>query len=391
MKILFLDWKGFGNEDVITLLKEKGHAVTKILYDIKLTEEEAFSKEFKEVLSKSTFDFLFSFNYYPVVSNCCEGAGLKYAAWVYDSPYIHLYSYTVPNSCNYIFVFDYGVYEEFQLENIKTVYYMPLAVSGKRLSSIYNTPKMKKKHECEVAFVGSMYSEAKHQLYDKFKGVDEFTKGYLDGIINAQLKVYGYNFLQEVMIDSVLEQMQKVYPTNPNDPTIATPEYIYAEYVLARQVTALERQQVIELISERFETNLYTNNQMLQVGKANNRGKIDYYDEMPFVFMNAKINLNITLKSIRTGIPLRAMDIMGCGGFLISNYQQELFEYFKPDQEFVYYEDYGDLMEKTAFYLEHDEHRRAIAQAGCRNIMENHTYEKRLMAILDVIGSNGEK
>ncbi len=385
MKILFLDWKGLGNEDVITLFKQKGYAVTKISYDIKLTDEEAFSKEFKNILSKNTFDFLFSFNYYPIVSNCCKEAGLKYVAWVYDSPYIHLYSYTVPNSCNYIFVFDYGVYEEFQQENIKTVYYLPLAVAEKRMSCLYNTAQMRKRHECEVAFVGSMYSEAKHQLYDKFKGVDDFTKGYLDGIINAQLKIYGYNFLQDVMTDHVLEQMQKVYPTNPNDPTIATPEYIYAEYVLARQVTALERKQVIELLSERFDTSLYTNDQALQVGKAHNKGKIDYYDEMPFVFMNAKINLNITLKSIKTGIPLRVMDIMGCGGFLISNYQQELFEYFTPDKEFVYYADYGDLMEKTAFYLEHDDLRQAIAQAGCKNIRENHTYEKRLSAILEVI------
>lgn len=385
MKILFLDWKGYGNEDVIEHFKLKGYSVTKISYDIRDSDEDIFLKEFKTRLSQSSYDFLFSFNYYPLVSDCCEKAGLKYVAWVYDSPYIHLYSYTVPNSCNYIFVFDYGIYEEFQKGNIRTVYYLPLAVSEKRLSHIYNTNKMRNKHECEVAFVGSLYSEEKHQLYEKFKHIDEFTKGYLDGIIAAQLKVYGYNFLQEVMTEEVVAQMQKAYPTNPNDSTIATPEYIYAQYVLARQVTALERRQIIERVSEKFKTHLYTVEDKLQIGKAFNMGKVDYYDEMPYVFMNATVNLNITLKSIQTGIPLRAMDIMGCGGFLLSNYQPELFEYFIPEKEFVYYENYDDLMDKTAFYLKHDDLRKKIAASGCENVRKNHSYENRLAVILETV------
>ena len=55
-----------------------------------------------------------------------------------------------------------------------------------------------------------------------------------------------------------------------------------------------------------------------------NMGSVDYYDMMPYVFKCSDINLNITLRSIKTGIPLRAMDIMGAGGFLMSNYQVDL-------------------------------------------------------------------
>ena len=38
------------------------------------------------------------------------------------------------------------------------------------------------------------------------------------------------------------------------------------------------------------------------------------------MFANSKVNLNITLRNIKTGIPLRALDIMGAGGFLLTNY-----------------------------------------------------------------------
>ena len=55
-----------------------------------------------------------------------------------------------------------------------------------------------------------------------------------------------------------------------------------------------------------------------------NRGIADSERVMPKIFKCSKINLNMTLRSIKSGIPQRAFDIMGCGGFLMSNYQPEL-------------------------------------------------------------------
>lgn len=91
-----------------------------------------------------------------------------------------------------------------------------------------------------------------------------------------------------------------------------------------------------------------------------NCGKADYYTAEPLVFADSSINLNITLQSIQTGIPLRVFDIMGCGGFLLSNYQEDYLEYFEPDKDFVIYNDYGDLEEKAAFYLKHEKLRKQI-------------------------------
>ena len=56
---------------------------------------------------------------------------------------------------------------------------------------------------------------------------------------------------------------------------------------------------------------------------------------MPYVFRNSRINLNITLRSIKSGIPLRCMDIYGAGGFLLSNYQTDLFDVIVTDDRLV--------------------------------------------------------
>ena len=47
----------------------------------------------------------------------------------------------------------------------------------------------------------------------------------------------------------------------------------------------------------------------------------------------------MTIRNIRTGIPLRVWDILGAGGFLLTNFQVELPDYFENGKDIVYYED----------------------------------------------------
>lgn len=72
-----------------------------------------------------------------------------------------------------------------------------------------------------------------------------------------------------------------------------------------------------------YRVNLFTFNETPMLLHVNNRGPVDYYNDMPYIFNNTRINLNITLRSIKSGIPLRGMDVMGAGGFLMSNYQAD--------------------------------------------------------------------
>ena len=60
-------------------------------------------------------------------------------------------------------------------------------------------------------------------------------------------------------------------------------------------------------------------------------------EEMPLIFNGSKIILNITSKAIRSGLPLRIFDICAAGGFLLTNYQEELPEYFEIGKEAEYY------------------------------------------------------
>ncbi len=385
MVILYLEWNSFCNEDMFQAFAENGDTVRRVPFDVKAKQEEIMSL-LGTALGSSACDYVFSFNYFPEVSQCCKELNLKYVAWVYDSPHNQVYSYTVLNPCNYIFLFDYVMYEEFKNSGIHTVYYLPLAVNEKRLAGIKNEVDKQQRYASDISFVGSLYSEKKHRIYDKFQDIDKYARGYLDGIIQVQKRVYGYNFLQELLTPDIVTEMQKAYPTDPNAKTVLTPEAIYSDFVLCRQVTALERHEILELLGKQYQVTLYTNDAEVKIPGVINRGKVDYYDQMPYVFHNSKINLNITLKSIKSGIPLRALDIMGAGGFLLSNYQQELFEYFEEGTDFVCYTDYDDLLGKVEYYLSHDAQREEIAQNGCAKVREEHTFIRRIEAIHDIVG-----
>ena len=93
--------------------------------------------------------------------------------------------------------------------------------------------------------------------------------------------------------------------------------------------------------------------------------------------------MNITLRSIKNGIPLRVFDIMGAGGFLLSNFQSGFLDIFIPDEDFVYYENKRDLVRKVSYYLKHEDERKAIARNGHDKTAAGHTYRHRVREMFD--------
>lgn len=78
------------------------------------------------------------------------------------------------------------------------------------------------------------------------------------------------------------------------------------------------------------------------------------------------------------------MDILGSGGFLISNYQPELAEYFIPDIDFVYYDNIEDAISKSNFYLKKQDLRSQIALNGHHKVSALFTYDIQLQKLFEI-------
>lgn len=105
---------------------------------------------------------------------------------------------------------------------------------------------------------------------------------------------------------------------------------------------------------------------------------------MPLIFHRSKINLNITCKSIRSGISQRIWDVLGCRGFCLTNYQTEIPEYFEIGKDLDTYGSFDELLDKTAYYLERDDVRDKIAQNGYEKIKSYHNYTNRMQQMIEL-------
>lgn len=388
MKILFLEWKSFGNEDMIAAFEELGHTVKTCPFSNREVRENAQVEAglVAEIRSFSP-DFVFSFNYFPIVSLACKKVDMRYVSWIYDSPYVMLYSYTIIYPGNFIFVFDRELFNEFHSAGISTVHYLPLAANTDRLSSMTDNEAFQKsiwKNQTEIAFVGSLYTE-NHRFYDRLTHITPYTRGYLEGIMAAQKQVYGYNFIQELLNADIISDLEHSLPMQPDAGGVETVEYLYAQYVINRQITATERSELLSALGAVRPYDLYTPDRLLSLPGGVNHGPVDYYEMAPYVFKHACINLNMTLRSIKSGIPLRAFDIMGTGGFLLTNYQADFLDDFVPGEDFAFYESRQNFLDQIDYYLSHADEREAIAANGFQKVAKHHTYKHRAAEILSYL------
>ena len=152
--------------------------------------------------------------------------------------------------------------------------------------------------------------------------------------------------------------------------------------MLRKKVTVNERRHILEKMGERFDTVLYTAGDVRPIPGICNLGYADYTTRMPRVFRRSKINLNITLRSIRSGIPLRVLDVLAAGGFLITTTNPEIEENFEDGYDLAIARTPEEMLAKAEYYLEHDDERQQIAINGQKKVFDNYAYSRLLPQII---------
>lgn len=392
MNVLYLEWNCYCGKHVINEMRRRCWNIE--YFDLfKSGEDTRYSAKLTEMIAREAIlkkaNIIFSMNYFPVAAIAAKTLGIRYVSWTYDSPSIQLYSNTIGLASNIAFIFDYSEYLELKNKGVESVYYLPLA-GHVDCSDLSNTSADDvARFSADISMVGSMYSESKHRLSRHLLGVDEYTKGYLEAVKKAQIGVYGIDLIRRTLTNEIVNNIQKVCPIFEKEDGIEDIDWVISKYFLCRDITAIERRKSLELLSKVGKVKLYTNDITMNLANVCNMGQVDYYKEMPKVFRLSKINLNVTLKSIDTGIPLRAFDVMANGGFLLTNYQADFKRFFVCGEDYVIYEDWRDLVKKAEYFLEHDEEREKIAQSGYDKVKKYHTYHQRFDTIISVMQSQG--
>lgn len=129
-------------------------------------------------------------------------------------------------------------------------------------------------------------------------------------------------------------------------------------------------------------------------------GRIEQ-DEMLRVFCQSRVNLNLSASSPRgpllrsraatAQIKGRVFEVPGCGGLLLTEWAPGIEDYFVVGQEVVVFRNRHEMLSQIKRLLADEPARAAIAAAGYRRTLAEHTYELRLLSIFEQLGaSEGE-
>lgn len=384
-KILIYRYNSICEEDIITAFRELNIDVEEICDE--MTDKRITSSRRVELVKNAIEAhapvFVFSINFFPAIAEICHIYHMPYLCWSVDSPVLELFSDSIKYDTNRVFLFDRAQYEDFARFNPDCIFHLPLAAAVDRFDRVINSSAASKFSDfsSDISFVGSLYSE-KSPL-EKLK-LPDFVSGYIDGVAEAALKVYGYNFTQEVMTDECVRAIKRAAADfySPKDSMVNPDRYVAAHSYVGMKIANIERIRTLNILAQYFNVDLFTRSDISPLVNVKVHGGVRTLDEMPLIFNKSRINLNMTIKPIQKGLPLRIFDILGCGGFCMTNYQEELGELFEIGVDLEVYSSMEELVDKCAYYLEHEDERRQIALNGCKKVKENYTYKHRIMEML---------
>lgn len=389
MKILVYRWKAYNYPDVIRAFETNGcevHTISQTLMNYDVNEE--FAQTLRNALSEDSYDFVFTINYFPVISDTCEELGIPYVSYSCDSPLISMYHESVYNDVNRIYLFDAESVGRFRALGVKNIEYLPLGADTHRLTQLLSMhspfeDRVTTALRRSVSFVGSLYEKNSYDRYSK--NMPGFLQGYFAAMMELESRKFGTEHVfDDMMTDEIAEKLMEIFPFEKSSRSFSNLPFVFETTALGFKCAQIQRKRELIALSKQHDVMLFTESDTEDMFSVKNMGGVDYQVVMPWVFRESAVNLNFTIPNIHTGIPLRIWDVLGAGGFLITNHQAELDYYFRDGENLVWFDSEEELLDKADFYMreENDSLRKKIAADGRKLVSSDHRFDQRVGHII---------
>lgn len=136
-------------------------------------------------------------------------------------------------------------------------------------------------------------------------------------------------------------------------------------------------------LNEMLQQNLF-NSEELEWYKESYKGYLKTPEELSEVYNSSKININVTEKG-KDNINYRVFEVLASSAFLLTDETPDLYRHFEVGKELEVYTNIEDLVDKTRFYLKNLNFTQAIARAGRKNVVNNHSFKDRASKLLKLV------
>lgn len=385
MRILFAGSKRQQIPNIMFALDRMGHEVVFYPKPMEEVSKEEAEKQLRQFIKNLRIRFVISNMFSPVMAQLTHELDIKYAVYGMDSPYYATYLPIFPRYDNcYLFYFDRREYQMLKDRGCRNVYWLPLAADVASAQNIAITDEELEAYTCDISFVGGLYG---NNQYDELIGrFPEEIQQIFSRIIEQSAFCWDGTdrvtpFLNLKLLRLIKEMCPELYEAGFDMPD----DYFIKTFFLDRKITNVERTLLVRMLAERYDFRLYTWNREKVPEGVNRFPQLSSLTETSKVYYAGRINLNITLRSIENGVPLRVFEIMSVGGFVLSNWQEGIPELFEEGKEIVTFKTPEEMIEKADYYLSHDEERMRIGINAYQKVKKCYTFEQQIGKIISIL------
>lgn len=327
-----------------------------------------------------------SLRYFPLVSIVCNVMKVKYVSWVCESYDRGIYSSTLLNDCNRIFLTDYALYQEFVAGDFPHLAYLPLAANAERIERVFAESGIPQE-EVDVTMIQDIVPKenAPYHPLSPNSPLKDATKGYMEGCIACYRQLPGLPSMTQQLPPYAWEDLRANFPPELASDSVETEVHYYDSRYFNPLITWADRETHLKALAHNRYVNtveLYNSMEVRLTINIDCRNRTDHEMQLPLAIRRGKINYVVADRNLKSGIPQIAWDIMAAGGFLLTSFQEDYLRLF-PQCPPVMYIGEIQLLDKCTYYLCHEEERRELAEKLQELVTNSHTYHCRLKTILE--------
>ncbi|MFZ5425580.1 MAG: CgeB family protein [Thermodesulfobacteriota bacterium] len=110
-------------------------------------------------------------------------------------------------------------------------------------------------------------------------------------------------------------------------------------------------------------------------------GPLDYYRDLPRFYPGSRINFNATSLQMKGAVNQRVFDVPACGGFLLTDWREQMEELFDLEAETACYRHPDEIEGLARHYLANPGERERVSLAARQRVTGQHDYTHRLTAM----------
>lgn len=387
MNILYIHTNEDRDKEIFEILKKVGATVSEIDAPTPGESNEAYAPRLLTAMEQNGTEVCFCLDYLPIVSIACEAMKRIYIAYT-QHPYTPtMYSATIGNSCNLVFVPDYSAYEYFKAAGFGNVFFMPLSVAAENIASHVSEADSEAGPDLTITQSVKPRSEIKINLLSNESPLKDASKGYLEGCIACRYQIRGLRSMYHYLPPYIREEILKLVPPVLDAMSTETAETYFDNRSFNELVTASDRDIHFAGIirNEHFKkVSVYADGYKSDDEKVSVFGSLKRGPEFAEAVRKSKINLIIPHRNWISGLSGRTWDTMAAGGYVIEPAMSDFIGLFETSLEYLYTDELS-MLSKSINRLHHTTERVETVNSLLDELRDKHTHMHRIMGIFEYL------